>query len=40
MSDLENTLYMDLDKGRVTIELLPKLAPGHVKHIKELAREG
>jgi peptidylprolyl isomerase len=40
MSDLENTLYMDLDKGRVTIELLPTLAPGHVKHIKELAREG
>ena len=40
MSDLENTLYMDLAKGRVTIELLPKLAPGHVKHIKELAREG
>jgi peptidylprolyl isomerase len=23
MSDLENTLYMDLAKGRVTIELLP-----------------
>jgi peptidylprolyl isomerase len=40
MSDLENTLYMDLAKGRVTIELLPKLAPGHVAHIKELTREG
>ena len=40
MSDLENTLYMDLAKGRVTIEMLPKLAPGHVAHIKELAREG
>ena len=39
MSDLENTLYVDLAKGRVTIELLPKLAPGHVARIKELARE-
>jgi peptidylprolyl isomerase len=39
MSDLENTIYMDLVKGRVTIELLPKLAPGHVTRIKELARE-
>lgn len=39
MADLENTLYMDLEKGRVTIELLPKLAPGHVARIKELARE-
>jgi peptidylprolyl isomerase len=40
MADLENTLYMDLAKGRVTIELLPQLAPGHVARIKELAREG
>ncbi len=46
MADLENTLLLDLatakgeGKGRVTIELLPQLAPGHVKHIKELAREG
>ncbi len=39
MSDLENTLYMQLGKGLVTIELLPKLAPGHVARIKELARE-
>ena len=39
MADLENTLYVDLEKGRVTIELLPKLAPGHVARIKELARE-
>ena len=31
---------MDLAKGRVVIELLPKLAPGHVARIKELAREG
>jgi cyclophilin family peptidyl-prolyl cis-trans isomerase len=40
MADLENTLYMDMEKGRVTIELLPKLAPGHVARIKELTREG
>src|SRR5262245_65456523 len=40
MTDLENTLYMVLPKGRVTIELLPDLAPGHVARIKELAREG
>ena len=40
MDDLENTLHMDLAKGRVIIELLPKLAPGHVARIKELAREG
>jgi peptidylprolyl isomerase len=39
MADLENTLYVDLEKGRVTIELLNKLAPGHVARIKELARE-
>ena len=40
MADLENTLYLDLDGGRVTIELLPDIAPGHVARIKELAREG
>ena len=39
MSDLENTLHMTTEKGLVTIELLPKLAPGHVARIKELARE-
>jgi peptidylprolyl isomerase len=38
--DLENTLYLDLDHGRVTIRLRPDLAPGHVARIKELAREG
>jgi peptidyl-prolyl cis-trans isomerase B (cyclophilin B) len=39
-TDLENTLYVDLPKGRVTIALRPDLAPGHVARIKELAREG
>ena len=39
MADLENTLHVQLEKGLVKIELLPKLAPGHVARIKELARE-
>jgi peptidylprolyl isomerase len=38
--DLENTLYLDLHNGRVTIKLRADLAPGHVARIKELAREG
>ena len=38
--DLENMLYMDLENGRVVIELRPDLAPKHVARIKELAREG
>lgn len=38
--DLENTLYLDLEAGRVVIELRPDLAPKHVARIKELAREG
>ena len=46
MADLENTLFLDIAdhdgkaKGRVTIELLSKVAPGHVTRIKELARDG
>jgi peptidylprolyl isomerase len=39
MADAENTLVVELSTGKVTIELLPKLAPGHVARIKELARE-
>ena len=38
--DPDNTLYMDLPHGRVVIELRPDIAPGHVRRIKELAREG
>ena len=38
--DLENMLYMDLEGGRVVIELRPDLAPKHVARIKELARAG
>jgi len=38
--DLENTLYLDLEYGRVVIRMHPELAPTHVARIKELAREG
>lgn len=38
--DLESTLYMDLDYGRVVIGLRPDLAPNHVARIKELTRSG
>ena len=38
--DLENTLYLELKDGRVTLELYPDVAPKHVARIKELAREG
>ncbi len=38
-NDLENTLYIDLQYGRVVIEMLPKIAPQHVARIKELARQ-
>ncbi|PCI50500.1 MAG: peptidylprolyl isomerase [Alphaproteobacteria bacterium] len=37
--DLENTLYLDLENGRVTLELYPDVAPKHVARIKELARD-
>ncbi|MCO5159376.1 MAG: peptidylprolyl isomerase [Aquamicrobium sp.] len=39
IKDPENTVIMETTKGRVVIELLPDLAPGHVARIKELARE-
>ncbi|PIZ30435.1 MAG: peptidylprolyl isomerase [Alphaproteobacteria bacterium CG_4_10_14_0_8_um_filter_53_9] len=39
-ADLENTLYLDLKDGRVTIEMMPEVAPSHVARIKELARSG
>ena len=38
-ADLENTIYLELESGRVVIELRPDLAPNHVNRIKELARE-
>src|SRR5271154_1088852 len=39
-ADLENTLYLDVPKGRVVIELRPDIAPKTVARIKELARRG
>jgi peptidylprolyl isomerase len=39
-ADPENTLYMELKNGTVTIQLRPDLAPGHVARIKELTRSG
>ncbi|WP_420332373.1 peptidylprolyl isomerase [Roseibium sp.] len=38
--DPENTLFLDLKDGRVTIQLRPDLAPQHVERIKKLTREG
>ncbi len=38
--DLQNTLYLDLEYGRVVIKLHPELAPKHVARIKELVRQG
>ena len=37
--DPQNTLYLDLDSGRVVIELSPTFAPLHVENIKRLAHE-
>ncbi len=39
-ANLDNTLYIDLQYGRVVIEMLPKVAPSHVERIKTLARQG
>jgi peptidylprolyl isomerase len=37
----ENILHLDLSTGgRVTIQLYPEIAPGHVDRIKTLARQG
>ena len=37
--NLHNILYMDLSYGRVIIEMMPNLAPNHIKRIKQLVRE-
>lgn len=39
-ADLENTLYLDVPKGRVVIEMRPDLAPLTVARIKVLVRQG
>jgi peptidylprolyl isomerase len=37
--DPQNTLYLELERGRVVIELAPDFAPRHVANVKALARE-
>jgi peptidylprolyl isomerase len=37
--DPANTLYLELDAGRVVIELAPQFAPHHIANIKTLVRE-
>jgi peptidylprolyl isomerase len=39
-TDPQNTIYLDTDKGRVTIKLRPDLAPKHVEQIKALTKQG
>jgi peptidylprolyl isomerase len=39
-ADPENTLYVDLDHGRVVIHMRPDWAPKHVARIKHLVRGG
>jgi peptidylprolyl isomerase len=38
--DPENTLYLELDSGRVVLLLAPEFAPRHVANVKALVREG
>lgn len=38
--DPQNTLYLQLERGRVVIELAPQFAPEHVANIRALARNG
>jgi peptidylprolyl isomerase len=38
--DPEHTIYLELDAGRIVIELSPEFAPAHVANVKALAREG
>ncbi len=40
LADPENTLWLDLDAGRVVIRMRPDLAPNHVARIKHLVRGG
>ncbi|WP_281300100.1 MULTISPECIES: peptidylprolyl isomerase [unclassified Iodidimonas] len=38
--DPENALYLEMERGRVIIELAPDLAPQNVAQLKKLVREG
>lgn len=37
--DPDNTVYLDLEGGRVVIELAPAFAPAHAANIRQLARQ-
>ena len=37
--DLANTIYLELEYGKVVIEMKPESAPQHVNRIKELVKE-
>ena len=36
----ENVVVIDTNKGRIVVELIPGVAPGHVARFQELTREG
>lgn len=36
----DNTVYMELEKGRIVMELAPQFAPHHVANIRALVKEG
>ena len=38
--DPQNILIIDTSKGRVVVELVPEVAPGHVERLKALTRKG
>lgn len=40
MPDPENILVIDTNKGRVLVELIPEVAPGHVERLRVLTRRG
>ena len=38
--DPDRTLYLDLERGRVVIELAPQFAPRHAENLRALVRQG
>jgi peptidylprolyl isomerase len=40
VTDPDNTLVIETDKGAITIQLLPQIAPQHVERVKTLAAQG
>ncbi len=39
MPNPDDVLVIDTNKGRIIVEMVPEVAPGHVERIRELARE-